>query len=487
MSGFNVARAMGGLLAEKGRQENDAAKRYQDLEDKRMEEDRENRRMEAQLIKQQALSKYNFDLSRRGQVVGRTQDGLIATQADVEEGKGVVSEEQYKSTVPMSEQDQAEHESRMGLLGLQMENARTAGRAKEDRRGAVGKDYDDLAQIYGPEEAAKMIGKKYNKAEVSDYQRVQALDKIQQLIDTSGGVTDGNAGQINAMLRSIGEPPYQRVEDAPGKKGLFKDTPATYRWAPGEAKDDGDKENNFGNIRPKGASSGFNGYESGEEGIKAIDDNLKAYGEKYKINTLSKVMSRWSPPNENDTASIIDSVSKMTGLKPDQEIDLGNPAVRTVIAAAIIRQEGSQGYKRGIDQNKNAPVVGEEVQSSKKTSKDNVDNAPEKRPGKGLLKTVADSKVMSGSVDAGEMIGKPIAAAGEMMGDTVTAAIDLIQKATKQRVTDADIAQIKAYAKEINDPEKVAKAYLNLAGSPSKNTEQYMQRTSSKDLNQYFR
>jgi hypothetical protein len=91
------------------------------------------------------------------------------------------------------------------------------------------------------------------------------------------------------------------------------------------------------------------------------------------------------------------------------------------------------------------------------------------------------------SMDFGSLVGKPIAAAGESMGDTVSAAVDLIQKALQRRVSDADIKQIVAYAKEVNDPEAVAQSFLKIAGTPATNTDRYMQRTSSKNLNQYFR
>jgi hypothetical protein len=101
---------------------------------------------------------------------------------------------------------------------------------------------------------------------------------------------------------------------------------------------------NVGNIRPVGSSTGFQQYATTEEGIKAVDDNLKAYGTKHKINTLRGVISRWAPPSENDTDSYINFVSQKTGLKPDEEIDLTNPAIRHIISGPIILQE--QGLKK---------------------------------------------------------------------------------------------------------------------------------------------
>lgn len=97
---------------------------------------------------------------------------------------------------------------------------------------------------------------------------------------------------------------------------------------------------NVGNLRPVGASTGFQQFSSYEEGIKAMDENLKAYGTKHKINTLRGVISRYAPPQDkNDTEGYINFVAQKTGLKPDQEIDLTNPAVRHVISGPMILME----------------------------------------------------------------------------------------------------------------------------------------------------
>jgi len=97
--------------------------------------------------------------------------------------------------------------------------------------------------------------------------------------------------------------------------------------------------NNVGNIRPVGKSTGFQQMDTPESGIKAIDENLKTYGEKHGINTLRGVISRWAPPSENDTESYIKSISQKTGLKPDEKIDLSDPVVRHILSGPIILQE----------------------------------------------------------------------------------------------------------------------------------------------------
>jgi hypothetical protein len=96
--------------------------------------------------------------------------------------------------------------------------------------------------------------------------------------------------------------------------------------------------NNYGNIRPVGANTGFQSYATPGEGIAAIDKNLAAYGQKG-INTLSKIISTWAPPNENPTPALIANAAKRLGINPDQQLDLSNPAVRHMVTGAIMQQE----------------------------------------------------------------------------------------------------------------------------------------------------
>jgi hypothetical protein len=104
-------------------------------------------------------------------------------------------------------------------------------------------------------------------------------------------------------------------------------------------KPSGTNQFNVGNLRPVGQSTGFQQPASYEEGIRALDKNLEVYGTKHKINTLRGVISRYAPSSENDTEAYIKYVAEKTGLKPDQEIDLTNPAVRHVISGPMILME----------------------------------------------------------------------------------------------------------------------------------------------------
>lgn len=109
---------------------------------------------------------------------------------------------------------------------------------------------------------------------------------------------------------------------------------------PPKSSSSGTNQFNVGNVRPVGKSTGFQQPTSYEEGIKLMDENLSAYGSKHKINTLRGAITRWAPPSDkNDTEGYIKFVSEKTGLRPDQEIDLTNPAVRHVITGPMMLME----------------------------------------------------------------------------------------------------------------------------------------------------
>lgn len=114
---------------------------------------------------------------------------------------------------------------------------------------------------------------------------------------------------------------------------------------------------NYGNIRPPGATTGFQVHETPEQGLKAIDDNLKAYGKK-NINTLSKIISTWSPSNENDTPRLIKQAAQRLSLDPNQELDMSSPAVRQALSTAIMMQEGVVKFKKSAE---NKPEIKPEM------------------------------------------------------------------------------------------------------------------------------
>lgn len=98
------------------------------------------------------------------------------------------------------------------------------------------------------------------------------------------------------------------------------------------------RTNNPGALMPGGKLAEFG---SMEEGLSALDKNLKGY-KKRGINTLEGVISTWAPPNENDTKAYIAHVARVTGLDPKQPIDLDSPLVRQQLAAGIVQMESGR-------------------------------------------------------------------------------------------------------------------------------------------------
>ena len=161
------------------------------------------------------------------------------------------------------------------------------------------------------------------------------------------------------------------------------------------------KGNNYGNIRPQGASTGFQSFNSPEEGLAAIDQNLAAYGKKG-INTLEDIISRWSPPNENDTPRLIADAAKRLQIHPSQPIDLANPAVRQAVGTAIMYQEqGPKGIFGGVVK---SPSIAEQeqlkanVQVSKAANEITAKNKAQ--AGIDLPKVEADTKYSMDLLDA---------------------------------------------------------------------------------------
>lgn len=78
-------------------------------------------------------------------------------------------------------------------------------------------------------------------------------------------------------------------------------------------------------------------------GLRAMARILLNYRARYGLDTVEKIISRWSPPSENPTAELIDGAAARLGVNPKQQIDVA--ARLPELVAAIVRQEnGVQPY-----------------------------------------------------------------------------------------------------------------------------------------------
>lgn len=99
------------------------------------------------------------------------------------------------------------------------------------------------------------------------------------------------------------------------------------------------RNNNPGALMPGGKLAS---YPTMEAGLQALDGNLARYGQQG-VNTISGVIGKWAPPNENDTQAYIKDVATRLGIDPNQQIDLSKPLVRHAIGTAIALHESGPG------------------------------------------------------------------------------------------------------------------------------------------------
>lgn len=104
------------------------------------------------------------------------------------------------------------------------------------------------------------------------------------------------------------------------------------------------KGNNWQGERNPQTDKRFEEFESMEYGIRAgfiiMRNNMKESLPKYRqCNTLRKLITRWAPPSENNTAKYIEFVSKKSGLHPDEEIRYREKKKMCAICDAMIRME----------------------------------------------------------------------------------------------------------------------------------------------------
>ncbi|HEY6093821.1 MAG TPA: structural protein [Gallionellaceae bacterium] len=115
----------------------------------------------------------------------------------------------------------------------------------------------------------------------------------------------------------------------------------------------GIRNNNPGNIRlsgttwqgmaPQQTDGSFIQFISPEYGIRAISKILDSYSTKYNLNTIRGIITRWAPPNENDTDAYVEAVADAVGVDPDVRLEVSR-AKPQIIAAIIQHENGQQPY-----------------------------------------------------------------------------------------------------------------------------------------------
>jgi hypothetical protein len=73
-----------------------------------------------------------------------------------------------------------------------------------------------------------------------------------------------------------------------------------------------------------------------QHGIRAMVKNLRAYRDRLGCRSVSQYITRWAPPNENNTAAYIGRVCHGLGVGPDDVVDIERRPVMRALVEAII-------------------------------------------------------------------------------------------------------------------------------------------------------
>lgn len=83
----------------------------------------------------------------------------------------------------------------------------------------------------------------------------------------------------------------------------------------------------------------FEQFTSMVYGLRAGFIILRRYIERYHIDTIEGIISRWAPNCENNTGKYIMAVSSMMGLSPSTKISFHDEGTMTALVAAMVKVE----------------------------------------------------------------------------------------------------------------------------------------------------
>lgn len=145
--------------------------------------------------------------------------------------------------------------------------------------------------------------------------------------------------------------PYLQNQSYEVPRGIRDNNPMNLTYSPGQG--------------ALGSEGRFGVYGSPVEGVAAAERQLLLYQDRDRLDTIAQIVAKWAPANENDTASYISQVSRDTGIRPNEHVDLHDNATAMAIIEAMIKRETgkyanpevvARGVERGLAGQPNARI-----------------------------------------------------------------------------------------------------------------------------------
>ena len=76
-----------------------------------------------------------------------------------------------------------------------------------------------------------------------------------------------------------------------------------------------------------------------QAGLRALMKTLLTYEDVHGLNTVTRIITRYAPPAENNTEAYIRDISQQAGISPNMVVDLQNPDILIRFAQAIVIHE----------------------------------------------------------------------------------------------------------------------------------------------------
>lgn len=112
------------------------------------------------------------------------------------------------------------------------------------------------------------------------------------------------------------------------------------------------RNNNPGNIRRNSdvfqgevnpsRDKEFKQFKSMAYGYRAVFNILLNYQRIYKLTTIRKMIGRWAPENENNTAAYVSLVSSYSGIGPDDPISFDREQMIRIVAGMSKVENGRE-------------------------------------------------------------------------------------------------------------------------------------------------